>query len=262
MRKRKQTRSAERKYADQQLTGINEEVKDTHRHRVAEFFLRYPPPRGITPTCFCLPGIGWAFERMFDERLGDPELRFIGVERNFEVLETGLLSMPGTKLQPYVEPLFAGVDPVRCYRTDRARLLHCDASLFMNLGTDTRETHPLQKYWDRTYKGWTCAWLDLCGPISDELVTCCRRLEHYLSSQSWTVPVAITFMVGREEPHHYRKFQVPGYQKCPMDARIPYLKTFWSGNTLRRVEFVESWLYYSKSGARMGVMTALFHKKS
>lgn len=245
-------------YIVRELAGANDEVKQPHRESVAQFFAAHQATRRH-PRCFCLPGARWAFENELERHLRRP-VEFVGVERNYTIVECGLRYMPGRhQLYDRFETrdrTFIG------YSTDRAKIVWSDASAFMGVARKTHVTRRQRVRWASLYKGWTCAWLDFCGPIGDELITCCKRLENYLDVPTPTVPIAVTFLIGREAPEVTRWLRFfSAEDDSTITARATFLRVLWESNRYRTATIADSWTYKSAGGVTMGVVTALLTRK-
>lgn len=254
-----ETRQLRSPFIQRELAGQNEEVKQPHRDRVAEFFARYQSPLH-KPRCFCLPGIRWSFERTLDRELKG-KCSFIGVERNYTVLETGLREIPG-RHQIYIEEPTNFDQPLRGYATNRSTVFWCDASHFLDCGRPWKRTKKQARAWARRYKDWTCAWLDFSGPLGPEITVAAKRIENHLRPEMPTAPVAVTFMLGRELPETTEVIQMFSRGGGALDDRVRYLQVCWESSRWRTVEIRDSWSYQSAGGCPMGMVTALFHLKT
>lgn len=240
-----------------ELAGANEDVKRPHRQKVAEFFASYQKHR--RPVCFCLPGVRWSFEHELQDRLDQPA-RFVGVERNYTILEKGLPHTPGDHVLYEEEP--GETEPYRMFTTTRSRVVWCDCSRLLDPRWSRRRSTSKTNRWRHLFKGWTCAWLDFSAPISIETVRCCKRLENHLELNIRTVPVAVTFMVGREDAETHKLIRLISPDADHVAARARFLLACFQGNNYRTAEPVESWGYKSAGGVTMGVATFLFVDKT
>jgi hypothetical protein len=254
----KQLRST---YIERELADLNEEFKRPQRERVTDFFVEHlNHNRDHRPynRCFTLPGAHWRFEQLLERRFGQ-EIGFLAVERNYTILERGLPWMPGkSRLYDEEETYWR---KFRSYSSTRSRVFWCKASEFMNVPREyKKDKKQLQRWWNQ-YKRWTAAWLDFSAPINDEMITCCKRLEAHLDPQTKHIPVAVTFMIGREDAETFRIVKALSRERGGADDRGQFILAMWEGNKHWKAELQDVWSYQSAGGCPMGVLTALFSPK-
>lgn len=252
-------RQLKNSFIAREIGKANEDVKQPQRDRVLDFFMPYLENLRSVPRCFCLPGIRWSFETDLDRRL-EYRAHFIGVERNYTVLEAGLPWMPGkgrwhdtevTKNKRY-----------RSFSSNRSYVFWCSLRDFMSASKNNAMTKSAQQRWSRLHKRWSCAWLDLQCQICDETVNCCKLLEPHLDRSMPRIPVAITFQVGREQPDHMRWIKAFSRGQGPLDDRVQYLRVLLGGDNRHRVaEVADAWSYATATGGHMGVATFLMVNK-
>lgn len=246
----------ENTFIEREFSGQNEDLKQPIRERIAKFFASH---KTIPTRCFCLPGVRWAFENELEKHTGF-DSKFIGVERNYSIIEKGIVSMPG-----YGRILHDVFDTkkrrFRGCANRRSSILWCKASSFMGQTITEDMTKRDRHTWWRTYRMWTCAWLDFSGPIGNEILTCCKRLETHISREQESAPIAITFMLGREDVEMTDLMD----QFCPngsaLDRRHTLIRLFFESNRYRNAVPVDCWQYESVGGAPMGVATFLMRQK-
>lgn len=251
-------------YIARELLGTNEESKKPQRERVADFFASFTLPQQKTPKVFCLPGARWAFENTLDARL-KRNASYVGVERNFTIIETGLREMPG-KWQMY-EQVDTYWRRFRGFSTDRANVVWCNASDLMGVvNRDLRRNrgdnrNNCERAWSKRYRRWTHGWLDFSSPLGDEIWTCCKRLEHHLDKDVKHVPIAVTFMIGREDLQTFDWMNAIDPDGTPLSKRVTLLRAIWEANQWRTAHLIDSWQYLSVGGVGMGVATFSFEMR-
>jgi len=240
-------------FLKREVLAENEPVKQPIRKRIAEFFASYQSPNR-RPRCFSLPGIRWAFERELADHLDRPA-EYIAVEQRLSFLEAGLGYMPGRYHIEHEE--ITRAHHFKGYRTDQSTIFHCDASTLIDLGRTWKMDNRQAKTWSRLYKGWTCAWLDFQSPINTEIIRCCKSLENNLDRHHPVVPVAVTFMLGREDPETFALMNLLDKDGSALSKRVTFLLALWESHRFRKAELVDAWQYKSVNGGHMAVMTAL-----
>lgn len=243
----------ENSFIEREISGLNEEVKHPQRVKVAKFFKE----KQVGKTrCFCLPGVRWAFENTLQDYTGF-DTEFIGVERNYTILEKAVIHMPGYG-RIVRDEIFTKDNRFQGVKTSHATSLWCDASDFMKIGADDLTGNKQRKWWNENFKRWTCAWLDFSSPICSEIIHCCKRLELYLAGNVPSAPVAITFMMGREDAElsKWIKYFSPGQDK--LEDRATFLRVLFESNRYWTADPIDYWSYKSAGGAPIGVATFNF----
>lgn len=238
-----------------ELEGRNEEVKQPQREKVARFFADH---RYLGKTrCFCLPGVRWGFENTLARYIR--EIEFVGVERNWTIIEHGIKRMPGYHL--LLDEFQTRKNRFHGFSTDCAKIIWSEASRFLNTRNGDMSGSK-QKKWMNLYRRWTCAWLDFSSPINAEVIACCKRLEHFLNPNAKAVPVAVTYMIGREEIGETNILRQLSEDDDKCRLRALFFQAMWMGNANWNSELIESWQYASAGGCPMGVATFLMTPKT
>ncbi len=243
----------EESFIQREFSGENEAVKAPQRDRVAAHILKFHPKCSSKRLrLFCLPGLRWGFEHLIS---GSREnVDFIGVERNFTLLEESRLHMPGLESGRVLhESLKTGYVFGRA--NSRARVLWSTCSAFMSLGDEDFESKQRRKAWWAEWGNWSAAWLDFSGPISREMVACLGRLEAHCDIFANRVPVAVTFLAAREALDITQAINSSG---TGPDRRTSFLVNFLNGALHRRFELTDAWTYASAAGVPMGMLLGEF----
>lgn len=238
-----------------ELGAENEEVKQPQREKVADFLLANHAD-DLPMVCFSLPGVRWRFEHMLDARRR-PELnRFVGVERNYTILEKGALWLPGnTDAKPFDESLRAG--SLSGWHNDRSSVFWMRCVDFMSLGRALKGSRSRRRRWADDYSRWTAAWLDFSAPLNKEVITCLQRLESHCDYVTDEVPFALTIMLGREDRATSEAMDIAaaGRANNTLERRVALVEAILSARDCRTFYRGPCWDYTSAGGAPMGVIT-------
>lgn len=249
-------RQLQNSFIERELSGLNEDVKHPQRVRVAKFFREHKVGK---TRCFCLPGVRWAFENTLQDYTGY-DTEFIGVERNYSIMEQGVIHMPGygRVIRHDIETKTSKFHNIS---TSNATSLWCDASDFMRVSKKDFKCVRQNNWWTKNFRKWTCAWLDFSGPIGCEIIHSCKNLEFFLDGQVPSVPVAITFMMGREdaEVSKWIRYFSPGAGK--LEDRATFLQVLFESNRFWKAAPMDYWSYTSAGGAPIGVAMFKFTAK-
>lgn len=230
------------------------DMKQQQRERVFKNIMANHNDR-LSMKFLGLPGIRWAFERMLIERFhGVVDL--VGVESEVGSYERSLGYMPGSQIgKKYIsvntksDKIYCGVKSENCvfWLMDVCKLLSkLDWKEFNNTQRNRirRDTIEL-----------TAVWLDFCGPINDQAMCSLRWLEHRVIKDGLSVPVAITFMVGREIGMANTILGSMG-RLSPLIKRERLIKSIYLHSDRFRLWECDVWIY--KSGSGSGIDMGVF----
>jgi hypothetical protein len=256
-----EARQLQNGYIARELDAANEAVKEPQRRRVADFFLRVQRGLRRPVRCFGMPGVRWSFERLLASRL-TRSVEFVGVERNFTVLRQGLKSVPGHNIL-WAEKHYGSGKVLRGFTTTAAQIYWCHAGELMGVRRSDHGGKGEHERWVRRSKNWTCAWLDFSSQIGDEYVFCCKKLESHLNLMVRVVPVAFTFLIGRERAvfTRHKVLAAAAADDYSLGGRVALLRAAWESSRFRDVSVEDAWEYESAGGARVGVLLANFRLK-
>lgn len=237
----------------------NDSVKQPQRERLLVYFLAHHAA-DQPMTFFGLPGVRWEFEHLLDAQRDPMLTRYLAVERNYTLLQAGLAWIPGASTaRPMEEELRIG--NLQGWSTDRATILWTHAATFMGVRRAEKQRrnealrHRARKRWSLRYKYWTAAWLDFSAPLGGEIITCLRHLPSHLDRTREEVPIALTFMIGRESQEVTAAMNavVPEGEE-PVRRRARFVEVLLNRRAVRRFVLDDAWSYTSAAGAPMGVV--------
>lgn len=244
-------------YITRDLELQNEGVKQVQRDRVLEHLKKFhPDPR---MRLFSLPGAWWTFERQVEDNY--PEAKFIAVEKNYELMRHGATFIPGLNLHRQSEELKDYT--LEGYRTSKANILWCHASLFTTVKRKEKGGNKKQKRWLETYKKWTAVWWDFTSPINSETLECLLNTEIHLDESKDAIPVSITLFGAREDADYSKMLRtVVPVSESAAHKRAEFIRLWVNHHcTLREMEIVEVFPYLSVAGAPMILLNTLFRNK-
>ena len=197
--------------------GSIEKTKSEHRTRVLRFMLDNQPPH----RCWRFltnPGPCWTFEKQVEVELGpchaskSPMKRrgvyFVGIERNWSVLEFGLRHMPGKKVRyefdeesqqriAYISPRAS----VLYGDIEHLPLRFSDSEIRPSFGMPSRFRTVIRPRPHLHFcTGFTGVWHDTFAPIGrTSFAAFLHRLPSMLwRDESFDIPLCFSFLVGRD----------------------------------------------------------------
>lgn len=145
-----------------------------------------------------LPSEHWSFEHLLS-RESVVDVQFIGVEASWSVVERSRPYMPGRTRPKFFRESFKNGEFTGFFN-DRSRILSADLSSFLRCGRWDMEKKKQRKRWCQLYKSNTAAWLDFTSNICQDVCSCLKMLDRYVSMDCEKVPLCVSVMVGREPP--------------------------------------------------------------
>lgn len=183
----------------------NDDGREGLRKQVADFLFFNARPRH-DHVVFGLPGPSWQFEKMMNAQWGRGT-RFIGLERSWPIVEAGLTSMPGDGRRRMSIDLFDST--IHGFRSDRAVVWCAEAEVFF-VGPTRRGSRVAIGDWRAATGKWTAAWLDFSGPLGRDSLIVLPRVQCKTNMFVPEVPIALTFMRGRETPETTNAIELAG----------------------------------------------------
>lgn len=247
----------ESKYIQRDAALLNEEIKQRQRDRVMNHIL--DNHAGEYMKLFSLPGMWWTFENQISEAFRG-NIKFVAVERNFEILRHGVTFMPGHGRNSikWELPTYT----LDGHESSNARILWCEARVFMRPDSERGGSHKNRHRYSHAFQKWTAAWLDFQSPLNEETLYCLRRSEQFLNKHCERVPLAMTFMSAREQRKIGRVIRhvADEHDDCH-EKRIDMIQR-WCNQcwTQRRLEITDWNVYLSAGGSPMLSVCALAHK--
>lgn len=229
-------------YCSDDVAGIEFDGKEECRRQVIDFILDNHAPMSMRFLGF--PGVRWAAERMLDAEFSGPRY-FVGVEREIGVVRKGMGWMPGTRATWFTRNL----KPIRVdgVSTDRAAILNMEMRDFCLVrNSDLFQGH------EQMRRQFTAIWLDFTCMLCQDMVFILPRLSMLCRFEEDRIPIAITFMKGREDPATTRRMWG--------SDRADYAGQLLSGNPLR--EFVDSHVHeYSSREVPMITLMGILRRR-
>ena len=245
------TPPVESEYLRREVAGENETSKAPQREEILKFFLEHHPT-GLMKF-FSFPGVAWRFENLLSFAHRGPVF-FVGLEWRQGIFERSSRYMPGHNLRRIAEQSKAG--DIDGFQTDQSRLLHLSSKTFFNFGRGMKTSKEGRRRWAAIYKDWTACWLDFTSCVGEEICDSIRNLDRFVSIRRQVVPVAITFMLGREGPLFMEAMgQVAGDPADALRKRLVLIQLLLENAKYRTFKIGKCWTYKSECGATMVNMT-------
>lgn len=226
--------------------------KSAERTRVADFILqRFKSHNWLYPLT--LPGAYWYFEAQLARR--HERTQFVGLERSATIFTQSLASMAGATTALAVKPMRFGnggyeyartpAFPNHMDNTARSHRLLCmssDTYVLAASGLIESNRKERNKFW-RKFCRRNAVWLDFNSGFCEAVDTTIRNLDAVTNGRGHAVPVALTFMYGRD---------IAGKQ-------IGRLNHIHKLNP--KFEPVDYWTYAGKNGTPMMTVCGMLHEQ-
>lgn len=239
-------------YLQRELSLQNEAAKQPCREKILAHILDHHSSSRM--IFFGFPGVRWAFERQLENAF--PAVTFIGVERNWSILQQGLSFMPGYKRWLIDESL--RTTRLQGYKSETARILWGRAGTILNFGRQEKTTKRGRKEWLRKYKKWTALWLDFHS-LNNEAIRCLHRIDAHCDMRCPVIPFAVTVMMGREQRSVSRAMNI-SEARDPSIRRMELIKAILASRRYRSFELSDSFTYRSGHVTMLTILGKLISK--
>lgn len=231
-------------YLVRELNGSTSDLKQAHRELVRDFIVENHVQVGferdmLYQAKLCsFPSVSWKFERMMLDAFPS-KITFLGIERSQVVAYQSYKEMLGTNAK--MSMFLTKIGRIDTYCSEIAELAVVGCRDLMTMGMVGAIPHQKGRAWEVRFKRWTCAWLDFFAPLGSEVLTCAFMIPKHLSQLANKVPVAISFLLGREdEETMLRVGAAPG--ETAVEKRVAVLVETMASNSAH-------WNYEFKSSA-------------
>lgn len=213
-------------------------------------------------TFFGMPGIEWKLENALAKQWGEGA-RFIGIDRHWTVIECGQQNMPRRSRCDYSKRLQIGKSKsiMSGYQTKMSVSLNLDFDSYVSL-YEMRMSGSQQRHRRRLLRNLTCAWIDTYGGIT-HLHKTLPKLHKFIDRERRRIPIAITFIVGREDQETFRLIS-----SMPAETGVERRALFLGAclhrkDDQRKIYFKYSGCvsYKSEGGAPMGILLGVLRNK-
>lgn len=223
-------------------------VKAQQRDRVIAHVLRHHQKR-IQPQFFSLPGSRWSTENILFEEW-EQACHFVGVEKNWGVLARGIPWMPGTDRIFYHETMRNG--SIQCARSSHVNIAHYEMNDFLAIDRTMIRDKQHRHQWGSAYGRWTACWLDGWSPVGSTMLPSLMRLDKRMSMDAVCVPVAITFLIGRDDDWSVYTGADPNSDA--LTHRVEAIRSILDSREYRKFRLDDAWSYSDRDGLDGGTM--------
>lgn len=226
---------------------------DTTKQREREKVLRHlldHRDKAVHARMLTNPGAHWQFEHMVDVELGG-QVKFVGVERDWPILEFGIQYMPGTDKQ---RMRFGQTRDERlCVATDKASVWWSELESFPEFAAASI-SHRALKGRKGIRRHINSFWIDLFGScFTLKFARCFAQFPALFDPHATRIPYAITFQHGRERP------EIPGGAFGTVEQRAEAIAAQLSSANYEAVP-LSAWAYYGESDTRMATATGVIYR--
>lgn len=205
-------------------------LKDEQRNKVRDFIQQNCESK--YPRVLCLPGREWTWERTirFETEGKGVGWMFVGFERDPNIYLQSLRYLPGNEklwnaqFNTQYGYISAALRPGKFSTVSPCILVNADVIDFLELWPEPQSWSSPDR-WDKTFARTTAIWLDSFSPIcTPRTWTLFSNLHRTISPEVDTVPIALSFIVGRDDPKCRRAAELIMPEGSAMDRRAAFIK--------------------------------------
>lgn len=238
-------------------------VKSEQREKIKDFILDVHT-KNDAMRFLGLPGQHWAFETLL-ANTHTAETVCIGAEWSLAIMETSLPYMPGRYKPIVIDREFKPLIKVSGWKRGYNRVLHANVLDLLGVNAMGLARRQDRQRWRNRYVGnFTAVWLDFMGPVTQSMLDGMKNLEHTLNRGTHRVPVAISFMIGRELPTITTLLNIVAPESLghsPVERRAQLLAAMMLKGSLRVFDPIHAWTYEGEGGVTMGTVMGISTRK-
>ncbi len=192
-------------------------VKQAAREVVLKMFVESMDQCDVRQLrCLSMPGLSWTFEHMLLGSL--PNIRCIGIERDWDTMILGTEFMPGRRANhATLRTKHGDIDGAR---SENATVWNLDAYSMFITSRKSKGSRRNKKVWANEMKNNDAIWLDMSCRFGSKLADIAIRLHNYASPWVDKVPVALTFVGDEHDARRLASFLDTGHHRSWETCRV------------------------------------------